>query len=38
MTVQEYLRQIDEVNEKGKYKPDWASLAHHKVPDWYRTD
>lgn len=38
MTTQEYLKQIDEVNEKGTYKPDWASLAHHKVPDWYRRD
>ena len=29
---------IDEVNEKGKYKADWTSLAHHKVPDWYMHD
>ena len=38
MTTQEYLKQIDEVNEKGTYKPNWASLSHHKVPDWYRRD
>ena len=38
MTIQDYLKQIDEVNEKGPYKPDWASLSHHKVPDWYKTD
>lgn len=38
MTIQDYLKQIDEVNEKGAYKPDWASLSHHKVPDWYKTD
>ena len=35
MTVEEYLKQIDQVNENGKYKPDWASLSGHKVPDWY---
>lgn len=35
MTVNDYLKLIDEVNEKGKYKPDWASLSHHKVPEWY---
>ena len=38
MTVNEYLKLIDEVNENGKYKPDWSSLAHHKVPDWYMND
>lgn len=38
MTTQEYLKLIDEVNENGKYKADWASLAHHKVPDWYMHD
>ena len=38
MTTNEYLKLIDEVNEKGKYKPDWASLSHHKVPEWYMHD
>ena len=38
MTTQEYLRLIDEVNENGKYKADWHSLAHHKVPEWYMHD
>ena len=38
MTTQEYLKLIDEVNENGKYKADWASLANHKVPDWYMHD
>ncbi len=38
MTTQEYLRLIDEVNEKGKYKADWASLSEHKVPEWYMQD
>lgn len=35
MTVNEYLKLIDEVNENGIYKPDWASLSHHKTPEWY---
>lgn len=35
MTVKEYLKQIDEVNEKGKYKANWQTLSNHKTPDWY---
>ena len=35
MTVNEYLKLIDETNENGKYKADWASLSRHKVPEWY---
>ena len=38
MTTAEYLELIDEVNENGRYKADWASLAHHKVPEWYMHD
>lgn len=38
MTVQEYLKQIDLVIEKGKYKDNWQSLAHHKTPGWYMRD
>ena len=38
MTTAQYLELIDKVNSEGKYKADWASLAHHKVPDWYRHD
>ncbi len=38
MTVNDYLKQIDEVNEKGKYKPNWQSLSHHKTPEWYMND
>lgn len=38
MTTQDYLKRIDEVNEKGRYKADWASLSHHKVPGWYMHD
>ncbi|MBR3767692.1 MAG: alpha-L-fucosidase [Clostridia bacterium] len=35
MTQSEYLKTIDEVIEKGKYKDNWASLSGHKVPDWF---
>ena len=38
MTVQEYLKRIDLVIEKGKYKDNWQSLAHHKTPHWYMRD
>ncbi|MBQ5825507.1 MAG: alpha-L-fucosidase [Clostridia bacterium] len=38
MTVNEYLNLIDETNKKGRYKADWASLAQHKVPEWYMND
>ncbi len=35
MTQKEYLKQIDEVIAKGKYKDNWASLSGHKAPDWF---
>lgn len=35
MTKEEYLNQIEDVIEKGKYKDNWQSLANHKTPDWY---
>ncbi len=38
MTTQEYLKLIDYVNETAKYKADWASLSHHKIPEWYMRD
>ncbi len=38
MTTQEYLKLIDNVNENGKYKADWASLSHHKVPARFMHD
>lgn len=34
--LDDYLKKIDEVIEKGQYKDDWSSLANHKVPDWYQ--
>jgi|LSQX01.1.fsa_nt_gb alpha-L-fucosidase len=38
MTTKEYLKRIDEVNEKGRFKPNWQSLSRHKVPEWYMHD
>ena len=38
MTKEEYLRQIDRVNETGTYKADWASLSGRKTPEWYVRD
>ncbi|MBO5494258.1 MAG: alpha-L-fucosidase, partial [Eubacterium sp.] len=38
MTKQDYLKQIDNVIENGKYKDNWASLSHHKTPSWYYRD
>lgn len=35
MTVQEYLAQIDAVNARGKYQPDWDSLSEHPTPAWF---
>ena len=32
----DYLAKIDEVNEQGKYKPDWQSLSEYPVPKWYK--
>jgi alpha-L-fucosidase len=36
MTKQEYLKQIDEVIAKGRYKDNWDSMKNMPVPDWYR--
>lgn len=36
MNGAQYLKLIDEVNEKGKFKPDWGSLSLHKTPEWYQ--
>ena len=35
MTKKEYLNQIEDVIEKGKYKDNWQSLANHITPVWY---
>ena len=30
-----YLKQIDEVVNRGPFKPDWKSLESFQVPSWY---
>ena len=36
MDIKEYLKIIDEVIEKGKYKDSWDSLYNYPVPMWYQ--
>ena len=38
MTVNEYLKQIDDVIANGKFKDNWQSLSNHKTPEWYYRD
>jgi len=33
--IKEYLKRIDEVIRKGRYKDTWESLAAYQVPGWY---
>lgn len=33
--MEKYLKIIDEVNEKGRFKPTWDSLSQYRVPRWY---
>ncbi len=33
--MEKYLKLIDEVNEKGRFKPTWDSLSQYRVPHWY---
>ena len=35
LLMQAYLQKIEDVNNKGKYKPEWDSLAAYPVPKWY---
>ena len=30
------LEHVDQVNGKGAYRPDWESLQHYEVPEWYK--
>jgi len=32
----EILKRVDQVNGKGGYRPDWESLQHYEVPEWYK--
>ncbi len=34
--MEKYLKIIDEVNERGRFKPTWESLGQYKVPEWYK--
>lgn len=33
--MKEYLKKIDEVISRGKYKDTWESLQQYRVPEWY---
>ena len=30
------LEKVQQVNNKGPFRPDWESLDHYQVPDWYK--
>ena len=30
------LEHVDQVNRSGKFRPDWESLQHYEVPEWYK--
>ncbi len=34
--MKDYLKQINEVIDKGEFKDNWDSLSNYRVPDWYR--
>lgn len=36
MTIQDYLKTIDDVIQAGPYRSNWKSLSKHPVPEWYR--
>jgi len=36
LNTKEYLKKIEEVNAKGKYKDNWESLWGHQMPEWMR--
>ena len=33
---QKYLNIVDEVIEKGPFKPDWVSLSDYETPKWLK--
>ena len=35
MTKQEYLQELEEVIERGPYKPEWSSLCDFEMPKWF---
>jgi alpha-L-fucosidase len=30
------LKEVDDVNHQGPFRPDWESLQKYETPDWYR--
>lgn len=34
--MQEYLQQIEQVIQNGKYKDNWESLRQYRTPEWYQ--
>ena len=30
------LKEVDEVNHEGRFRPDWESLQKYEVPEWYK--
>jgi alpha-L-fucosidase len=30
------LQRVDQTNAKGPFRPDWESLQHFEVPEWYK--
>lgn len=36
MNKANYLKQIDEVIERGPYKDNWDSLEEYQVPEWFK--
>ena len=32
----EILKHVDEVDEKGPFTPDWATLGKYETPNWYK--
>ena len=36
ISIDDYLKKVDEVIENGKYKDTWESLSQYRIPDWYK--
>lgn len=36
--LQEYLKKIDEYNNKSYFQDSWESLYDYKIPEWYKLD
>jgi alpha-L-fucosidase len=30
------LKEVDDVNHEGRFRPDWESLRKYEVPEWYK--